>query len=232
METTQYNQIAKQYESNTHSSYFEKLLVPNFINMIGGDVTGKKILDLACGEGLFTRLLKQRGAAKVVGVDISHKLIETGREKEAKNPLQIEYITLDVLNMPLLDQFDIATASFLLNYASSKQDLLRMVQNIRANLILGGKFIGFTNAVTSTEPCKTWSYGDYRVKYVCPEKPVDGDKVEMEVGIGSDSLLVTQYYISPETYEWVFKTNNNNKQSNILTDIVLQKTSRKKITLH
>ena len=36
-----------------------------------GDLTGLAVLDLACGDGMGTRLLKRWGADRVVGVDIS-----------------------------------------------------------------------------------------------------------------------------------------------------------------
>ena len=36
-----------------------------------GEVRGKSVLDLACGEGFYSRLVRARGAARVVGVDLS-----------------------------------------------------------------------------------------------------------------------------------------------------------------
>jgi predicted RNA methylase len=36
-----------------------------------GDLRGKNVIDLACGEGFFTRSITWAGAARVVGVDIS-----------------------------------------------------------------------------------------------------------------------------------------------------------------
>jgi predicted RNA methylase len=36
-----------------------------------GDLRDKNVIDLACGEGFFTRSIKWAGAARVVGVDIS-----------------------------------------------------------------------------------------------------------------------------------------------------------------
>lgn len=36
-----------------------------------GDVTGLDVLDLACGTGFYTRILRSSGARRVVGVDVS-----------------------------------------------------------------------------------------------------------------------------------------------------------------
>jgi SAM-dependent methyltransferase len=41
-----------------------------------GDLAGREVLDAACGEGFFSRLLAQRGA-RVTGIDLSPRLIET-----------------------------------------------------------------------------------------------------------------------------------------------------------
>ena len=49
-----------------------------------GDPTGKDVLDVACGEGFYSRLIRQRGAAKVVGVDLSAGMVELARKQEAR----------------------------------------------------------------------------------------------------------------------------------------------------
>jgi SAM-dependent methyltransferase len=56
-----------------------------------GDLTGLSVLDLACGDGMGTRLLKRWGAARVVGVDISAQMIALARQREDAEPLGIEY---------------------------------------------------------------------------------------------------------------------------------------------
>ena len=40
-----------------------------------GDLTGLSVLDLACGDGMGTRLLRRWGAGRVVGIDISEQMI-------------------------------------------------------------------------------------------------------------------------------------------------------------
>ena len=42
-----------------------------------GDITGLRVLDLACGSGRYTRWLKtSKKAAEVVGVDMSEHMIQ------------------------------------------------------------------------------------------------------------------------------------------------------------
>jgi SAM-dependent methyltransferase len=44
-------------------------------------VRGKRVLDIACGEGYGTAALQKAGAAKAIGVDISEEACEHGRRK-------------------------------------------------------------------------------------------------------------------------------------------------------
>jgi SAM-dependent methyltransferase len=67
----------------------EGLSLPAFLDVLG-DVRGKKVLDIACGEGSVTRELARRGA-KVTAVDLSPAMIELAAEEEAKEPLGIDY---------------------------------------------------------------------------------------------------------------------------------------------
>ena len=40
-----------------------------------GNVKGKKILDIGCGNGKYTNQMKERGASRVVGVDVSSGML-------------------------------------------------------------------------------------------------------------------------------------------------------------
>jgi 2-polyprenyl-3-methyl-5-hydroxy-6-metoxy-1,4-benzoquinol methylase len=53
-----------------------------------GDVSGLRLLDLACGHGRFARELARRGA-EVVGIDISAALIAKARAAENAAPLGV-----------------------------------------------------------------------------------------------------------------------------------------------
>ena len=55
-----------------------------------GPLRGKRILDLGCGQGYFSRELARRGAT-VIAVDVADALLERARELEEREPLGIEY---------------------------------------------------------------------------------------------------------------------------------------------
>jgi SAM-dependent methyltransferase len=53
-------------------------------------VQGLRILDIGCGEGAHTRSLAERGA-RMVGVDVSEKMIAAARQQEKDQPRGIEF---------------------------------------------------------------------------------------------------------------------------------------------
>jgi toxoflavin synthase len=110
-----------------------------------GDISGLSLLDLACGEGHYTRLLRVLGASPVVGVDISSKMIELAETTERDRPLGIEYLVADAQTLRFPEPFDVVMAAYLLNYARSKEELLAMCKAISRNLRPGGRFVAINN---------------------------------------------------------------------------------------
>ena len=63
-----------------------------------GEISGKRICDLACGQGRVARHLANLGAT-VVGIDLSAKLLEIARRHEADDPRGISYVHADVRSL-------------------------------------------------------------------------------------------------------------------------------------
>ena len=116
--TASYDSISQQYQQSKQLPKGLHIDVCTYFTLLG-ELVGKSILDLGCGEGFYTRRFKQKGAARVVGVDISTKMIELAREEEAREPLGIEYIVGDVQEIGQIGSFDLVVASYLLNCAQT-----------------------------------------------------------------------------------------------------------------
>ncbi len=71
-----------------------------------------KVIDLCCGTGDLTRIIKQiEPDADVTGIDFSEKMLEIALSKNKNN--QIEYLQGDVTNLPYPDNtFDFAVMGF------------------------------------------------------------------------------------------------------------------------
>ncbi len=141
--TTNYDNIATDYaKAKTHP--LKKYIDTFTFKRLVGDMKAKSALDLACGDGYYTRLLKQQGADRVIGVDLSPVMINNARQLEAAAPLDIEYQARDVATLNKIGQFDLVTALWLLPYAPTQQDLTAMCQTIYDNLKTGGRALLIT----------------------------------------------------------------------------------------
>jgi len=88
-----WDEVADDYHKTvgeTGDSYHRTYVNPVIFDILGG-VKGRSILDLACGQGYLSRILACKGA-KVIGVDISERMLEIAQASEKSEPLGIRYI--------------------------------------------------------------------------------------------------------------------------------------------
>ncbi|MEH2356575.1 class I SAM-dependent methyltransferase [Nostoc sp.] len=198
----EYDSIALQFQKLNKLPYRLYGEAYTYLNLIG-DVADKSILDLACGEGFFTRLLKQNGAARLVGVDISSEMIGLARLEEASVPLGIEYIIGDVMEIGSIGSFDLVVASYLLNYASTKEQLLKMCQAIAIHLKPGGRFVSLNNNLELL-PEFYDKHQKYGIVRKCAQSLKEGTPITLTLSIPDDgeSINIDNYYLSKATYEW------------------------------
>lgn len=202
---TQYDDIAEQFRQIKESPVNKYITDYTFFSMVGEQDKGKTVLDLACGEGHSCRTLKQRGASKVVGVDISLEMIRLARQQEAAQPLGIEYICQDVLKLGKVGEFDLVVASFLLNYAQTKQQLVDMCKMAFSNLKPGGRFILINENVAQT-PDQYQGYERYGYTKTITQPWQEGSVITYTMSTGTEELQFKGYYWSQATCEQAFKT--------------------------
>jgi ubiquinone/menaquinone biosynthesis C-methylase UbiE len=107
-----------------------------------GDIRGKSLLDLACGDGFYTRRFKAEcGADPVIGIDLSAQQIARAREIEQQENLHIEYQVGDVLTLGLARRFDVITAIHLLHYFNSESEIALALQKAYDLLHQSGYFV-------------------------------------------------------------------------------------------
>ncbi|WP_225101405.1 class I SAM-dependent methyltransferase [Streptomyces sp. CoH27] len=143
MSVQQYDEIGEAFEGFKSLPLIRYGEVPSFLGMVG-DVSGKSVLDLACGTGFYSREFKRRGATDVLGVDISVEMIAAARDAEQRDPLGVRYEVGDVAELRPLDRrYDIAVAVQCLNYAEDVAAMERMCRNIHRSMVQGGEFFVF-----------------------------------------------------------------------------------------
>ncbi|MEG3626448.1 class I SAM-dependent methyltransferase [Streptomyces poriticola] len=140
MSVQQYDAIGEAFEGFKALPMIRYGEVPSFLGMVG-EVSGRSVLDLACGTGFYSREFRRRGATDVLGVDISGEMIAAAREIERRDPLGVRYEVGDVARLrPLERRFDIALGVQCLNYAEDIAAMERMCRNIHRSLVPGGEF--------------------------------------------------------------------------------------------
>lgn len=101
------------------------------------DLKGKSVLDLGCGFGEHCKGFIKKGAAKVVGVDISEKMLEVARE-ENSDP-RITYLNMAMEDIGSLEEhFDVVVSSLAFHYV---EDFDGVVGKIYRLLNKDGEFI-------------------------------------------------------------------------------------------
>jgi len=197
----QYDHIGSKYDEYARTATGKRAERYTFFRMVGA-LEGQRVMDLACGFGFYTRLLKQRGAAQVIGVDISPEMIRLANQQEQAEPLGITYQVGDAVTLPPLGPFDLVTAVHLLTYATSKGQLLGMFRSVYDNLVADGHFIACTDnpAFTLSKPNCT----KYGVTVLRLEPEEDGYACEAEF-VTDPPFRVRWYQWSQASYEWALQ---------------------------
>ena len=101
-----------------------------------GDVSGKRVIDIGCGEGRFCRLLTELGAV-VTGIDLTAALIEQARNVGSKRETYLVGDAEDLAGVAD-DAFDLAVSYIVL---TDLLDYRRSIREAYRVLRPGGRFI-------------------------------------------------------------------------------------------
>ena len=79
---------------------------------------GKRVLDLGCGFGWHCRYAVEQGAASVVGVDLSERMLAEARAMTDSPAIQYLRMPIEAIDFPA-DSFDVAISSLAFHYIES-----------------------------------------------------------------------------------------------------------------
>jgi ubiquinone/menaquinone biosynthesis C-methylase UbiE len=105
---TSWNGVASWYDDlleNGSDTYQASLILPNVLRLLNLK-KGDKVIDVACGQGFFSREFFKAGAI-VTGIDLSPKLIDLAKER---SPKEIRFAVSSADNIRFLENgsFDAA----------------------------------------------------------------------------------------------------------------------------
>jgi ubiquinone/menaquinone biosynthesis C-methylase UbiE len=197
--SAQYDAIAREYQATKESPLRQYVEAFSFFNMLG-DVQGQEVLDLACGEGFYTRLIAAAGARRVVGVDISAAMISLAEELESQQSLGVEYHCADVATLPELGRFDVVSAAYLLHYAADNLQLQSMCERIAGQLKPGGRFVCINeNPEQLFAAFSGYTQYGFNKSAVGPQQ--DGAKLTYAMVSGRKMIRFDVFYYARATYE-------------------------------
>ncbi|EME8110328.1 class I SAM-dependent methyltransferase [Enterococcus faecium] len=153
----QYKQMARSQQGLQGAGEWHvlKKLLPDF--------RAKQVLDLGCGYGWHCRYAAENGAKKVIGVDLSEKMLQVAKENTPFTT--IDYLHEDISLVDFQEnQFDVVISSLAFHYVESFEPLVKKIKNY---LKADGHFVfSVEHPVFTSIAEQDWIYDeDGNIKY-------------------------------------------------------------------
>ncbi|MFF2022894.1 class I SAM-dependent methyltransferase [Streptomyces sp. NPDC058171] len=139
--SNQYDHIGDKYRSFKEVSTGAEQA---HVTALLGDVRGLRVLDLGCGHGHYASRVRELGAARVTGVDLSPEMVRLAREALPENATGIDFRVGDAESLGAVGEFDVVMAVWLFPYTDSFDALRGMMATIASNLVPGGRLVAVT----------------------------------------------------------------------------------------
>jgi SAM-dependent methyltransferase len=132
------------------------------------DLRGRNVVDLGCGFGWFCRWAREQGAASVLGLDVSEKMLARARADTGDTAIAYQRADLERLDLPA-GSFDLAYSALTLHYL---ENLDGMMAAVHRALVPGGSLVFSAEHPIYTAPAipgwrvgqdggKTWPVDGY-----------------------------------------------------------------------
>lgn len=181
---TSWESVAGWYDehlSQTADNYQVRVIWPNLKRLLALR-PGENVLDLACGNGYFSRFLVETGA-KVTGVDVSAELIRRAR---ARGPAAINYSVLAAERLNLLADglYDKAICVLAIQNIEKVKETFAEVRRV---LKSGGKFFLVLNHPAFRLPhASEWGYDSVKkIQYRRLDQYLSESRAEIEMNPGA-----------------------------------------------
>lgn len=158
------------------------------------DFTDKRVLDLGCGFGWHCLYAVEHGAAAVLGLDISAKMLERAREQSAGLPIEYRRVALEDYEYPPA-AFDVALSSLAFHYV---EDFRALARRVAGTLRPGGAFVfSVEHPVFTAYGTQDWFYDRQGGRLHWPVDRYFGEGARRAVFLGQE---VIKYHKTLTTY--------------------------------
>ena len=136
-----WNSMAEAYEvfNNAEDSYSYNIEWPCIQELLP-DLSGKTVVDLGCGTGIFTFLLEQYAPKSITGIDLSEEMLAIAENKAIQKKSKAKFVSYDaakcteVISEPVDFIFSSTTSHYI-------EDLSVLFENVSKSLKPGGECI-------------------------------------------------------------------------------------------
>lgn len=132
-------------------------------------ITGKKLLDLACGTGELSTRLAEEGY-EVTGVDLSTAMLTVAREKAERKGHSLFLVEQDMSELEGLGEYDIiGIFCDSLNYLPAEKDVIRTFERVQLHLKQGGLFLFDVHSLYKMNALfldQTYAYNGEEISYI------------------------------------------------------------------
>lgn len=101
------------------------------------DLHDKHVLDLGCGYGWHCKYAEEMGAVEILGIDSSHKMIETAMKQNTGENITYHLCSIEDYAYPE-DRWDLVVSNLALHYI---EDLETVFKHVHKTLKQGGTFL-------------------------------------------------------------------------------------------
>lgn len=101
------------------------------------DLRGQRVLDLGCGYGWFCRFAGESGAAEVLGLDVSERMLAQADASTRDPAISYARADLETVELPA-GKYDLVYSSLTLHYLTN---LNRLFEQIQQALLPAGRFV-------------------------------------------------------------------------------------------
>ena len=148
---------------------------------------GKRVLDLGCGFGWHCRYSREQGAASVVGVDLSERMLE--RARAATDDPNVNYLRMAIEEIDFPGgAFDVVISSLALHYVERFDWVCEKVYRILTD---GGAFVfSVEHPIFTAAPGQQWSLGP------------DGERLHWPVNDYQDEGARVTQFLAPDVVKY------------------------------
>ncbi len=191
--TTSWEPVAEWYDDllSGADTYQAKVILPNLLRLL--PPKGKRIIDIACGQGFFSHAYAAAGAS-VLGVDISPELVKIARTRATRG-VRFEVAPASDLKPVPGNSFDGAMIVLALQNIKEMPETLREASRV---LVAGGTLVLVLNHPCFRIPkASAWGYDEAaKVQYRRVERYGISFSVDIDMAPGARGSRTKTHTVS------------------------------------